>query len=89
VQRLPSLPHYRVGTIWRNGRCISDTELDTERLAVNFNAGKWRTTSRRALIASGQGHLFADEEYPLILGNDDRCKLLNFSTSRSMMVAIC
>ena len=74
-----SLPHYRVGTIWRNGRCISDTELDTARLAVNFNAGKSRITSRRALFASGQGHLFADEEYPLLLGNDDRCKLLNFS----------
>ncbi|WP_155499964.1 hypothetical protein [Pseudomonas protegens] len=74
-----SLPHYRVGTIWRNGHCISDIELATARLAVNFSTEKRRITSRRELIAADQGKLFADDEYPLLRGNEDACKLLDFS----------
>ncbi|UVM66800.1 hypothetical protein LOY34_26545 [Pseudomonas sp. B21-009] len=75
---LTSLPHYRVGSIWRGGRCISDTELVTERLPVNFSAGKCQVTSRRDLIANRQERLFSDAEYPLLYQNNDRCKLLNF-----------
>lgn len=43
ISRLGS---FRIGTIWRNGRCIAETDFGSEReFFVNFTAGAWSHTS--------------------------------------------
>ncbi|MDG9927971.1 MULTISPECIES: hypothetical protein [unclassified Pseudomonas] len=75
---LSSLPHYRKGTIWREGQCISDTELEEEKFEVNFSPDGWSLTSRAQLHDEGMSHIFPDDDYPLKWGNRDQCKLINF-----------
>ncbi|MBC9252833.1 hypothetical protein A9179_21420 [Pseudomonas alcaligenes] len=75
---LSSLPHYRKGTIWRKGQCISDTEAEEERFNVNFSPAGWSLTSRAELCAEGNSHIFPDREYPLLWRDRDKCRLINF-----------
>lgn len=75
---LSSLPHYRKGTIWREGQCVSDTELSEEKFQVNFSPDGWLLTSRAMLHDEGAPHIFPDEDYPLRRGKRDQCKLINF-----------
>ena len=75
---LSNLPHYRIGTIWRDGRCISDTELMQEDFSVDFSPEGWSITSRDQLYDLGLEHTFPDHEYPLKYRRD-KAQLLNFS----------
>lgn len=78
---LSSLPHYRKGTIWRKGKCISDTASEEETFNVNFSPDGWSLTSRSELCAEGNSHIFSDREYPLLWGNRDKCRLIDFKLS--------
>lgn len=64
---LSSLPHYRKGTIWRDGLCISDTTLASapENFEVNFDEDGWSLTSRADLIRQDKAHIFHNNEYSL------------------------
>lgn len=62
---LTSLPHYQIGTIWREGRCISDTEMEERTFDVDFSPGKWKITSRAALLDTPQRNIFHPDDYPL------------------------
>lgn len=76
---LSSLPHYRKGTIWRDGKCISDTDLASppQTFDVDFDERGWSLTSRADLIRQGNAHIFHHHEYPLQYQHD-RTRLLNF-----------
>lgn len=76
---LSSLPHYRKGTIWRDGLCVSDTNLALapEEFDVNFDEDGWSLTSRAELVRQGNAHIFHHDEYPLQY-QQDRTRLLNF-----------
>lgn len=76
---LSSLPHYQKGTIWRNGKCISDTNLasTTRVFDVDFGKAGWSVTSRAELIKQGNGHIFSHHEYPLQYQHD-LTRLLRF-----------
>lgn len=76
---LSSLPHYRVGSIWRNGLCVADTNLTSapEDFEVNFDEEGWSLTSRVELVGKGNSQLFHHDEYPLQYQHD-RTRLLNF-----------
>ena len=75
---LSSLPHYRIGTIWRKGQCVSDTVLDTRKFKVDFSPDGWHLTSRSELVKQEIGHVFSDLEYPLNYGTQDSMKLISF-----------
>ena len=75
---LTSLPHYQIGTIWREGRCISDTEMEVRRFDVDFSPDKWKITSRAALLNTNQGNIFHPDDYPLKYPRD-LSTLLRFS----------
>lgn len=62
---LSNLPHYRIGTVWREGKCISDTQLVQEEFQVDFSPQGWSITSRDELYNEGLEHVFLDDEYPL------------------------
>jgi len=76
---LSSLPHYRKGTIWRDGLCVSDTNLasDLRTFDVDFDEGGWSLTSRADLIQQGNAHIFHHQEYPLQYQHD-LTRLLDF-----------
>ncbi|PZE11144.1 hypothetical protein DMX10_22385 [Pseudomonas sp. 57B-090624] len=76
---LSSLPHYRKGTIWRDGICISDTDLASppHTFDVDFDERGWSLTSRSDLISQGNAHIFHHHEYPLQYQHD-RTRLLDF-----------
>lgn len=76
---LSSLPHYRKGTIWRNGLCVSDTNLASELCTfdVDFDEAGWSLTSRADLIRQGNAHIFHHHEYPLQYQHD-LTRLLDF-----------
>lgn len=78
VVPLSSLPHYQVGTIWREGQCLSDTLQTVREFQVDFAPGGWSLTSRAELVAKGQAHTFPEAEYALHWHNRDQCKLLVF-----------
>lgn len=69
---LSSLPHYRKGTIWRNGKCISDTNLASPALIfdVDFNESGWTLTSRADLLKQDRANVFHHDEYPLKYRHD-------------------
>lgn len=74
---LVALPHYQLGSIWRDGQCVSDTVMTQESFSVDFSAKGYTITSRGELRNSKSGHIFHDNEYELPL----RCwasKLINF-----------
>ncbi|PKI22288.1 hypothetical protein [Pseudomonas monteilii] len=77
VVPLSSLPHYRIGSIWRDGKCISSTELEEKRLDVDFDEGGWSLTSRVELLRQGNAHVFHDSDYPLKYPQDHG-QLLSF-----------
>lgn len=74
---LANLPHYRIGTIWRGGKCISDIEMECKDHLVNFSGEGWTITSRDELYKSGMGKIFSDNDYPLKYPRD-KSLLLNF-----------
>lgn len=76
---LSSLPHYRKGTIWRDGKCISDTDLaSTSRtFDVDFDESGWSLTSRADLLKQDNAHVFHHDEYPLKY-RQDRTRLIDF-----------
>lgn len=76
---LSSLPHYRKGTIWRDGKCIADTDLASppQTFDVDFDKCGWSLTSRAELIRQGNAHIFHHHEYPLQYQHD-RTRLLDF-----------
>lgn len=69
---LSSLPHYRTGTIWRNGKCISDTNLASPAriFEVDFNESGWSPTSRADLLKQDRANVFHHDEYPLKYRHD-------------------
>ncbi|MDR6234050.1 hypothetical protein [Pseudomonas oryzihabitans] len=75
---LSSLPHYRIGTIWREGKCISDTELTEEEFQVSFFPDGWTLTSKTQLYNEERLHIFPDEDYLLRWGKRDQCRLIEF-----------
>lgn len=77
VVPLTALPHYRQGSIWREGQCIADTEMTLRKFSVNFSPEGYSITSRAELIDGGLGHIFHDNEYPLKYRRD-ACKLISF-----------
>lgn len=77
VVPLSSLPHYRKGSIWRDGKCISSTELEQERFDVDFDEGGWSLTSRAELLRQGNANVFHDSDYPLKYPQDHG-QLLSF-----------
>ncbi|WP_262405441.1 hypothetical protein [Pseudomonas fluorescens] len=81
---LSSLPHYRKGTIWRDGLCVSDTNLASppEEFEVNFDVDGWSLTSRAELVKQGKGHIFHHDDYPLKY-QLDRNRLLDFKLTNS------
>ena len=70
---------YGKGTIWRDGICISDTDLASppQTFDVDFNEHGWSLTSRADLIRKGDTHIFHHHEYPLQY-HHDRTRLLDF-----------
>ncbi|HBO1153327.1 TPA: hypothetical protein L4E76_003959 [Pseudomonas aeruginosa] len=62
---LSSLPHYRIGSIWRDGKCISNTRLDKGVFDVDFGVDGWSLTSRGDLLKQGRAHIFHNSEYEL------------------------
>ncbi|HBP6240513.1 TPA: hypothetical protein L6A02_24775 [Pseudomonas aeruginosa] len=78
VVPLSSLPHYRIGTIWRDGKCISDTKMDEGTFDVDFDEGGWTVTSRSDLSKQGKAHVFHDSEYSLKYPQDHG-QLLSFN----------
>ncbi|AZE39160.1 hypothetical protein C4K06_6172 [Pseudomonas chlororaphis subsp. aureofaciens] len=75
---LTALPHYRIGSIWRDGQCISDTEMEVKKFDIDFSPEKWVITSRAELLEQGQGNIFHEDDYPLKFSRD-LSTLLNFS----------
>lgn len=84
---LSSLPHYRIGTIWRNGLCVSDTNLASapEDFEVNFDEDGWSLTSRAELVRENNSHLFHHDEYALQYQHD-RTRLLNFKLANGRKI---
>lgn len=76
---LSSLPHYRKGTIWRNGKCISDTNLASpaQIFDVDFNESGWSLTSRADLLKQDRANVFHHDEYPLKY-RQDLSRLIDF-----------
>lgn len=76
---LSSLPHYRKGTIWRDGKCISDTDLASppQTFDIDFDDHGWSLTSRADLIRQDNAHIFHHHEYSLKYQHD-RTRLLDF-----------
>ena len=74
---LVALPHYRIGTIWREGHCLSDTLMVERMFDVDFSSDKWEITSRAELIDSNRANLFHEDDYPLKFTRD-LSTLLNF-----------
>lgn len=76
---LSSLPHYRIGTIWRDGLCVSDTTLtsDPEYFEIDFDEGGWSTTCRAELVQQNEARIFHHDEYPLKY-QLDRTRLISF-----------
>ncbi|MCH5552545.1 hypothetical protein L6227_25185 [Pseudomonas syringae pv. syringae] len=89
VARVPlsNLPHYRIGTIWREGRCISDIELTQEDFSVDFSAGRWTITSRDELHEENLEDLFSDDDYPLKYRRD-KSRLLKFTDSKNRTLLV-
>ncbi|KAF1312145.1 hypothetical protein BLX42_05040 [Pseudomonas sp. SG-MS2] len=79
VVPLSSLSHYRKGTIWRDGLCVSDTTLASppETFEVDFDVDGWSTTSRAELVQKNEAHIFHHDEYPLKY-QLDRTRLIDF-----------
>lgn len=86
---LSSLPHYRKGTIWRDGLCVSDTNLASppEDFDVDFGEDGWSLTSRAELVKQNKAHIFHHDEYPLQY-QLDRTRLLNFKLAKSKNLLI-
>lgn len=77
---LSHLSYYRVGTIWRNGKCISDIELPSivpKRVDFTEHTG-WVYTSRYEARRLGLPRDFLDADYPLFFKDNDKCWLLDF-----------
>lgn len=74
---LVALPHYRIGSIWREGHCLSDTLMVERMFDVDFSSDKWEITSRAELIDSNRANLFHEDDYPLKFTRD-LSTLLNF-----------
>lgn len=77
---LSHLSYYRVGTIWRNGKCISDIELSSiapKKVDFTEHTG-WVYTSRFEARKLGLPRDFLDVDYPLFFKDNDKCWLLNF-----------
>lgn len=72
------MPHYRIGTIWREGHCLSDTVMVEKRFDVDFSNDKWEITSRAELIDSNRANIFHEDDCPLKFTRD-LSTLLNFS----------
>lgn len=85
---LSSLHHYRIGTIWSEGKCISDTELTEEEFSVNFFPNGWALTSKAQLYSEARLNIFPDEDYPLRWGKRDQCKLIEFSIPNGKQLLI-
>lgn len=75
---LTALPHYPIGSIWREGQCISDTEMEIRKFDVDFSPEKCSITSRAELIDIEMSHVFHEDDYPLKFKRD-LSTLLNFS----------
>lgn len=86
---LSSIPHYRIGTIWRRGKCVSDTLMQKRKFDVDFSPEGWSLTSRLELNQMGMGHIFADEDYPLHYGERDSMKLINFKLPKGNLLVSC
>jgi hypothetical protein len=77
---LSHLSYYRIGTIWRQGKCVSDTELariDPKKVDFTENTG-WRYTSRYDARRQKLPQTFRDTDYPLFYQDGDKCWLLDF-----------
>jgi len=85
---LSSLPHYRIGTIWREGKCISNTRLDKGVFDVDFGEGGWSLTSRGDLLKQGRTHVFHNSEYELKYPQD-HSRLLEFKLGADKHLLIC
>ncbi|WP_440778806.1 hypothetical protein [Pseudomonas syringae] len=84
---LSNLPHYRMGTIWREGSCISDTELVQEDFSVDFSPGGWTITSRDTLYENNLEYIFSDDDYPLKYRRD-KSRLLKFTDSKNRTLLV-
>lgn len=74
VSRLGS---FRLGTIWKNGKCIAETDLgEDQTFYVDFTADTWSYTS----IYGSHPHPFFKNDYPLRTVPTDKVltELLNF-----------
>lgn len=78
---LAALPLYSIGSIWREGQCVSNTEMETRIFDVDFSPGTYQVTSRAELLDSQQGALFLDDDYPLKFKRD-MSRLLNFRLNK-------
>lgn len=75
---LSHLSYYRVGTIWRDGRCVSDSKFpSTETLKVNFSDDGWAYTSRYFAAQQNLPKSFFNSDYPLPRAQNDKCWLLD------------
>lgn len=77
---LSHLSYYRIGTIWRNGKCISDIELSSispKNVDFTEHSG-WFYTSRYEARKVGLPRDFLDVDYPLLFKDNDKCWLLDF-----------
>lgn len=77
---LSHLSYYRIGTIWRQGKCVSDTELariDPKDVDFTENLG-WQYTSRHEARKQKSAQTFRDTDYPLLYRDGDKCWLLDF-----------
>ncbi|WP_339430491.1 hypothetical protein [Pseudomonas sp. EA_65y_Pfl2_P78] len=76
---LSHLLHYRIGSIWRNGKRISNSKFqETKIFRINFSESGWSHTSR---YFAGQQKLpesFPNTDYPLPRAQNDKCWLLDF-----------
>lgn len=77
---LSHLSYYRIGTIWRKGKCVSDIELSSiEPQKVDFTAHTgWEHTSRYEARKLELPQSFLDNDYPLLYKDNDKCWLLDF-----------
>lgn len=68
----------QLGTIWNNGSCQRQLQLEEREVSVNFSQGGWRYTSQaRANNRPSFGHIPSDL-YPLHHGGRDRSEILVF-----------
>lgn len=77
---LSHLSYYRIGTIWRQGKCVSDTELTCigpRNVDFTENTG-WQYTSRYEARKQNLPQTFRDADYPLFYQDGDKCWLLDF-----------